>query len=312
MSIAKPTEMEVDELEKNNGQIFRNDQIKIKQENVDNDGDFNFIDETEAKSNHEDDPVVSEIPVFLAKTLAQQLYLFQYPVRPCTLPNDPETTSVMDSRIKPNQQKVELTIGLNASCPNYDKSKGEQIALNVDGSTSNQKSDDEITYGRGIMDRITLSSQKSVKDPSRYAVGIFNGSELHITPLKGIVNLKPTMNYLDKSDRTAKAEGRPRLVESSQDEDEDDAKPEAEVIQKVGVKFLKGKAENDKSLEMKKKSFEYQQKLAEEEAWVPTDYYHNKSEKWIEQSQKLFCKHLDGEAVGGDVKVDEYLEQLRE
>ena len=42
------------------------------------------------------------------------------------------------------------------------------------------------------------------------------------------------------------------------------------------------------------------------------DYYHNKSEKWIEQSQKLFCKHLDGEAVGGDVKVDEYLEQLRE
>jgi len=312
MSIAKPTEMEVDELEKNNGQIFQNDQIKIKQENVDNDGDFNFIDETEAKSNHEDDPVVSEIPVFLAKTLAQQLYLFQYPVRPCTLPNDPETTSVMDSRIKPNQQKVELTIGLNASCPNYDKSKGEQIALNVDGSTSNQKSDDEITYGRGIMDRITLSSQKSVKDPSRYAVGIFNGSELHITPLKGIVNLKPTMNYLDKSDRTAKAEGRPRLVESSQDEDEDDAKPEAEVIQKVGVKFLKGKAENDKSLEMKKKSFEYQQKLAEEEAWVPTDYYHNKSEKWIEQSQKLFCKHLDGEAVGGDVKVDEYLEQLRE
>ena len=128
----------------------------------------------------------------------------------------------------------------------------------------------------------------------------------------GIVNLKPTMNYLDKSDRTAKAEGRPRLVESSQDEDEDDAKPEAEVIQKVGVKFLKGKAENDKSLEMKKKSFEYQQKLAEEEAWVPTDYYHNKSEKWIEQSQKLFCKHLDGEAVGGDVKGDEYLEQLRE
>ena len=91
----------------------------------------------------------------------------------------------MDSRIKPNQQKVELTFGLNASCPNYDKSKGEQIALNVDGSTSSQKSDDEITYGRGIMDRITLSSQKSVKDPSRYAVGIFNGSELHITPLKG-------------------------------------------------------------------------------------------------------------------------------
>ena len=74
---AKPTEMEVDELEKNNGQNFQNDQIKIKQETVDNDGDFNLIDENEAKPNIEDDPVVSEIPVFLAKTLAQQLYLFQ-------------------------------------------------------------------------------------------------------------------------------------------------------------------------------------------------------------------------------------------
>ena len=74
---AKPTEMEVDELEKNNGQNFQNDQIKIKQETVDNDGDFNLVDENEAKPNHEEDPVVSEIPVFLAKTLAQQLYLFQ-------------------------------------------------------------------------------------------------------------------------------------------------------------------------------------------------------------------------------------------
>ena len=108
----------------------------------------------------------------------------------------------MDSRIKPEQQKVELTVGLNVSCPNYDKSKGEQIALNVDGSLSSHKSEEDITYGRGIMDRITLVSQKSVKDPSRYAVGIFNGNELHLTPLKGIVSLKPNLNYLDKSDRT--------------------------------------------------------------------------------------------------------------
>ena len=74
---ANPTEMEVDELEKNNGQNFQNDQIKIKQETVDNDGDFNLVDENEAKSNHEEDPVVSEIPVFLAKTLAQQFKMIQ-------------------------------------------------------------------------------------------------------------------------------------------------------------------------------------------------------------------------------------------
>ena len=111
----------------------------------------------------------------------------------------------------------------------------------------------------------------------------------------------------------ARAEGRPRLVESSQDEDEDEESNKTEVAQKVGVRFLKGGgAENDKALEMKKKSFEYQQKIANEEPWLPTDYHHVKSEKWVEETQKLFCRHLDGEAIGGDVKVDEYLQQLRE
>ena len=89
---------------------------------------------------------------------------FQYPVRPCTLPYDPNTTLVMDSRMKPKQQKVELTLGLNSTCANYDKSKGEQIALNVDGTgRKGNHLDDEITYGRGFMDRITLASSKSIK-----------------------------------------------------------------------------------------------------------------------------------------------------
>ena len=102
-------------------------------------------------------------------------------------------------------------------------------------------------------------------------------------------------------------------MESSQDEDEDEESNKTEVAQKVGVRFLKGGgAENDKALEMKKKSFEYQQKIANEEPWLPTDYHHVKSEKWVEETQKLFCRHLDGEAIGGDVKVDEYLQQLRE
>ena len=51
--------------------------------------------------------------------------------------------------------------------------------------------------------------------------------------------MKPSINYLDKSDRTAKAEGRPRLNESSQDEDEEEDTTKAEDVQKVGVKFMR-------------------------------------------------------------------------
>ena len=39
----------------------------------------------------------------------------------------------------------------------------------------------------------------------------------------------------------ARAEGRPRLVESSQDEDEEEESNKTEVAQKVGVRFLKGR-----------------------------------------------------------------------
>lgn len=129
-----------------------------------------------------------------------------------------------------------------------------------------------------------------------------------MTPLSGILSMKPSLKYLDKSDKTARAEGRPKLNESSQDEEEED---ESATVQKIGVRFLKGSAsEADKS--MRKKSFEYQQKKADEEPWIPMDYHHVKSDKWVEQTHKLFCRHQDEVSFNGDeVKVDQYLEELR-
>jgi len=296
-------EMEVDEKSNGSNSPVILTENEIKTENMDEDS---------IEEHTEDDPIVKEIPVFLSQVLSKNLHLFQYPVRPCTLPYDPNTTLVMDSRMKPKQQKVELTLGLNSNCANYDQSKGEQIALNVDGSGRKPNLDDEITYGRGFMDRITLSSSKSIKESSRYAVGIFNGSELHLTPLNGIVSLKPSLQYLDKSDKTAKSEGRSKLNDSSQDEDEDEEAAKANSVQKVGVRFLKGGAQDkDRFQEMKKKSFEYQQKVAEEEAWVPMDYHHVKSDKWVEQTKQLLCNHMDGVAIEGDTKIDTYLQELK-
>ena len=114
----------------------------------------------------EDDPVIKEIPVFLSKSLVSNLVLCQYPVRPCTLPYDPNTTQVLESKFKPQQQKLELTMGLNTSCANYDNSKGEQIALNVDGS-GRKTAEDELTFTQGVMDKMSLTSNVAVSDSSR-------------------------------------------------------------------------------------------------------------------------------------------------
>lgn len=54
------------------------------------------------------------------------------------------------------------------------------------------------------MDKIICTSTKALLDPGRYAVGIIADKELHISPIQGIVHMKPSFSYLDKSDKTLK------------------------------------------------------------------------------------------------------------
>ena len=44
-----------------------------------------------------------------------------------------DTSTVVQSRVRPGNQQVELSLALNSDGPNFDVSKGEQMALNVDG-----------------------------------------------------------------------------------------------------------------------------------------------------------------------------------
>ena len=98
---------------------------------------------------------------------------------------------------------------------------GEQIALNVDGCDAHNTSDksrskskpgkidqssndSDLNFPDGRMDRQVLTSTRAVQDTSRYAVGILDQNELHITPIEGVLSLRPSMEYLDQSDKTAK------------------------------------------------------------------------------------------------------------
>uniref|UniRef100_A0A8C1SI16 Uncharacterized protein n=1 Tax=Cyprinus carpio TaxID=7962 RepID=A0A8C1SI16_CYPCA len=55
-------------------------------------------------SGDDDDPIIQEIDVYLARSLVEKLYLFQYPVRPASMSYDNVTH--LAARIKPKQQKV--------------------------------------------------------------------------------------------------------------------------------------------------------------------------------------------------------------
>jgi len=251
-----------------------------------------------ATSSKEDDPVIHEIPVYLSKSL--DCYLLQYPVRPATMPYD--NVDVTDAQIRPIGQQVKMNLRLNTTNSNYDPSKGEQIALNVDGSDAATRLVTERTFPSGMMDRQVLTSSRAVADCGRYAVGILNDNELHLTEVKSILHMRPCLGYLDKGDKTAKSEGRVL-------DDPDDPVEETEDIKPVTVKFAKGDPEKNKKY--MEKTYAYQQKKAEEEPWIKARFHQIKSEVWEDESQKMFCSKMEDEVTELDLPPDKYLESLK-
>ncbi|XP_036385127.1 DNA-directed RNA polymerase III subunit RPC5 [Megalops cyprinoides] len=229
-------------------------------------------------SGEDDDPIIQEIDVYLAKSLADKLYLFQYPVRPASMTYDEVTH--LSAKIKPKQQKVELEMAIDTMSPNYCRSKGEQIALNVDGTTS----EDSNTYSVKMMDKQTFSSIQATTNTSRYAAAVFRKGELHLTPLHGILQMRPSFSYLDKADskhreREAANEG----GDSSQDEAEDDVK-------QITVRFAR--PESEQARQRRFQSYEFLQKKQAEEPWVHLHYHGMKDGRSEHERQYLFCQSM--------------------
>lgn len=204
------------------------------------------------------DPVVNEVPVFLSKTLAEKLFIFQYPIRSAREGYDNAT--FLKTSIKPENQEARIEVALDTDNVNYDQSKGEQIAMNVDGAS---KPEDEVekAFDSQIMDKTVLHSTRALPDCSNYAIGVFQDGELHLTPLKGIIQMRPQFNYLDKSDKRAKDDAK---VMGEEVEDEEDG------AKQVNVTFARHEPEFLKK--MREQSFQHYSKKSLEERWVQTRY----------------------------------------
>jgi len=245
----------------------------------------------------EDDPIVDEIPVYMSKGL--DCYLLQYPVRPASMTYD--SAVVKKIMFRPNNQQIEMHMAMNTNNDNYDSSRGEQIALNVDGEGGHVTS--ASTFSTGKMDTQVLTGGKAVTDTSRYAVGILNNNELHLTQVKGVMSMRPNLTYLDKSDKRSKQEG--RNLDPDEPQAEADEKPEA-----ITVKF--NKPETERTIKWKEKSYQNLIKKEAEEPWINMRFNQLRSVKWDDESQNLFC---DTDSMNLDVEFDlpahNYLESLK-
>ncbi|XP_066131988.1 DNA-directed RNA polymerase III subunit RPC5 isoform X1 [Saccopteryx bilineata] len=227
-------------------------------------------------ANEEDDPVVQEIDVYLAKSLAEKLYLFQYPVRPASMPYD--DIPHLSAKIKPKQQKVELEMAIDTVNPNYCRSKGEQIALNVDGACTDETS----TYSSKLMDKQTFCSSQTTSNTSRYAAALYRQGELHLTPLHGVLQLRPSFSYLDKADaKHREREAATEAGDSSQDEAEEDVK-------QITVRF--SRPESEQARQRRVQSYEFLQKRHAEEPWVHLHHHSLRDSRSEHERQSLLCQ----------------------
>jgi len=253
----------------------------------------------EDKMEVDDDPVVQELPVFLSKNLCEKLFVFQYPLRSVSV--KAEEPYVVAARFKPRVQDVELEIEVPTDSKYYDKSKGEQISINSDGTDQHMNPDDENFFKNAIMDKIIYTSTQAQLEPGRYAVGMISRKELHLNPIQGILHVKPAFQYLDKADKNLKAEK--KESEGGEPESEEEDTP-----QQITVKFAR--TETDRQKVVREKSFGFLQKKSAEESWISTPFHPYKSEESDLERERLLSAKPDETINNVTLPKDDYLNAL--
>eukprot|EP01103_Thecamoeba_quadrilineata_P019831 TRINITY_DN8221_c0_g1_i1.p1 TRINITY_DN8221_c0_g1~~TRINITY_DN8221_c0_g1_i1.p1 ORF type:complete len:405 (+),score=56.70 TRINITY_DN8221_c0_g1_i1:32-1246(+) len=149
-------------------------------------------DPNQHQQQEDQDFVVKEMPVYLTQSMADNLLILQYPLRPRWKPyNQNNLTGV---RIAPKESKIELEYRLERD-ENYNK-------------------EDNSGYDKFIL------TSTNIPLKTNYAVGVIRSNELHITPISppnaGIYQFRPQFDYLDRS----RKEGDTEKEEEKKDENE--------------------------------------------------------------------------------------------
>ncbi|KAK4874932.1 hypothetical protein RN001_014292 [Aquatica leii] len=242
------------------------------------------------------DPIVKEVPVFISKRLESQLYLFQYPLRPRTA-NTP--LNVKRCFVKPRNQAVKLEVQLNTRSANFNINKAEDIALRVDGPPEYRKKDKEIYFKNNLVDKIEYTSSKVVDNADTYAIGVYNGQEYHITPLKGLLRLKPYYPYLDREIKKKDAKQKVVIEEPG---------PSTSAKQ-VTVKFSQG--DGDKWKKLQENSYKLIMERQAEEPWIECDWQPEKSELSELEKLKLYAEDTRQGTIAKEEKDEDIIEYLR-
>ncbi|SPO23710.1 related to RPC37 - RNA polymerase III subunit C37 [Ustilago trichophora] len=192
-----------------------------------------------------DSELVASLPVYLSKSLLgdSSLHIFQYPIyprdRPLPVPYSAAARGLkVSSRWRPRANRVEVELPLDVREEVYNTDRGVDFGAGAEvlaqrqaradaahgGTTLNEASSSSTSRSRvkkekeeeaqaqahrgpKKLEKIKLESNQ-VPNATEYMVGVIRDQALHLTRLESIVQLRPSMNYLDAIDEAREAEKR--------------------------------------------------------------------------------------------------------
>lgn len=238
--------------------------------------------------------IYRQIPVFLSKTLSDNLFVFQYPTK--STAQNLDQSDVVKSCAKPINQEFKIDYALDTGSRHYDAFKGEQYAVAADGKE--RRGEHNVSFRSGTMDRQSFISTRPMENVSKYIVGYMQDREIHLSVLNGVVQMRPNFSYFDKSDMRKKAE---QKAENESDADEEEPK-------QVTVKFARNDV--DKTKKTKEKSYSYLTQKSADEAWCETMWHPKESAQAQLERQKMFAMSNESTGHALSLTSDEYVQTL--
>ncbi|KAI8841119.1 Sin-like protein conserved region-domain-containing protein [Chytriomyces cf. hyalinus JEL632] len=266
--------------------------MKMDVDDIDNDSDA--------------DPVVQEIPVYLALGL-DGLVLMQHP---SSRKNHPLSTAVA-MRCKPVAHRFEVEVPISVHSDNYNIDMGERLGLGLDNEdilTAYDKRNPFREEKRKLLEKQTLqSSLLPVSSGGQYLIGALRDDEFHLTPISATIQLRPALRYLDKileKERVANAKIQQHELNLEQGVNAD-KKSAADMVEK-GVNVSVRNVEDNPEALRKAKDLDEEKRFALEE-WVDLKLYDEDAPESQETYERLFSL---GDELTYSFSKQDYLESV--
>lgn len=215
-------------------------------------------------------------------------YLTQYPLKPSFRPVDVPVAA----RFKPNNSILQLDVPIIDQKEHFDA--------------------DAESY---LKQKVQVLESTAVPPITNYAVGVYRDGQLHITPVRGVLQMRPSFAHIDNA--AEEAEGEDCMDDFIV---EDDAAMEVEEETKASEKQVKEEAkqvqmvfkrqESEKAIERREKSYAHKRSLLNAEKWTHLPVFGPKAPESEEQFERLFSE-LETD-VEFNVEPRKYMEALRD